>query len=218
MNRTGFKVKGIFLDLDGTIVDSTEAYIEAAKIAFHNIGLEPPAMKTALEIPKRLEQGFPLTDLTNGETKKFLNIYLKTYYSVSQQKTKLIPNVSAALEALSHKAKIALITMRYASKQTVIKELECFGIAQYFTHVVTAQDTSKPKPSPEALINCVKALDLEICDCVIAGDSVIDIRAGKAAGAKTVALLSGLFQRGELVKESPDLILDDLTALPAFIE
>ena len=34
MNENGLKVKGIFLDLDGTIVDSKEAYIEAARIAF----------------------------------------------------------------------------------------------------------------------------------------------------------------------------------------
>jgi beta-phosphoglucomutase-like phosphatase (HAD superfamily) len=32
------KAKGIFLDLDGTIVDSTEAYIEAARIAFQAVG------------------------------------------------------------------------------------------------------------------------------------------------------------------------------------
>ena len=37
MNENGFKVKGIFLDLDGTIVDSKEAYIEAARIAFQTV-------------------------------------------------------------------------------------------------------------------------------------------------------------------------------------
>lgn len=218
MNQTGFKVKGIFLDLDGTIVDSTDAYIEAARRAFCSIGVEPPEKRIALEIPKRLEQGFPLSDLTNDETKEFLSVYFKAYYDLSQSKTKLIPNVSTALEALSQKAKLALITMRYAPKQSIIKELETFGISQYFSHVVTALDTSKPKPSPEALIACVKALDIEICDCVIAGDSVSDIRAGKAAGTKTIALLSGLFQCEELLKESPDLILNDLTALPQFIQ
>ena len=97
-------------------------------------------------------------------------------------------------------------------KQAIIKELECFGISQYFTHVVTALDTAKPKPSPEALINCVKALDVDICDCIIAGDSVSDVRAGKAAGARTVAVLSGLFQCEELVKERPDLILNDVNS------
>jgi HAD superfamily hydrolase (TIGR01509 family) len=218
MNENGFKVKGIFLDLDGTIVDSKEAYIEAARIAFQSVGQKPPERKTALEIPRRLEQGLTISDIMNGDTKKFLVVYLKTYYSITQEKTKLLPNVSETLEILSEKAKLALITMRQVSKQAIIKELDCFGISKYFTHVVTALDTSKPKPSPEALIKCVKALDVEICDCIIAGDSVNDVRAGKAAGARTVAVLSGLFRCEELVKERPDLILHDVTALPGFIE
>ena len=108
--------------------------------------------------------------------------------------------------------------MRHCPNQVIQKELDYFGISQFFTHVVTALDTSKPKPSPEALIRCVKALDIEMCDCIIAGDSVNDVKAGKAAGAKTVAVLSGLFRRDELAKECPDLILPDLNSLPEFIE
>ena len=212
------KIKGVFLDLDGTIVDSTEAYLEAARIAFQAVGQTPPERKTALEIPRRLEKGLKISDITNGDSKKFLSVYLKTYYSVTEQKTKLIPNVSCTLETLSKKYKLALITMRHVNNQTVLKELEFFGISKYFTHIVTALDTSKPKPSPEALINCVKALDIEICNCIIAGDSVNDIRAGKAAGARTVAVLSGLFQCEELVKEQPDFILNDVTGLPKCIE
>ncbi len=108
--------------------------------------------------------------------------------------------------------------MRYCPNQVIQKELDCLGIAKYFTHIVTAMDTAKPKPSPEALIQCVKALDLEMCDCIIAGDSVNDVRAGKAAGARTVAVLSGLYKRDELAKECPDLILPDVSLLPDFVE
>jgi HAD superfamily hydrolase (TIGR01509 family) len=218
MRDNRLKAKGIFLDLDGTIVDSKEAYIEAAKIAFQAIEQKPPKDETALEIPRRLEQDLAINDITNGDTKKFLKVYYQTYYSVSQEKTKLIPNVSATLETLSQKAKLALITMRQASTLAIVKELECFGISKYFTYVVTALDTLKPKPSPEALIKCVEALDVEMCHCIIAGDSVNDVRAGKAAGAGTVAVLSGLFQCEELAKECPDLILKDVTELPEYIK
>ena len=218
MRGNGLKARGIFFDLDGTIVDSTEAYVEAARVAFQTIGQTPPANETALEIPKRLEQRFSITDITNGDSKKFLSVYMKTYYLITQQKTKLLPNVSVTLEVLSEKNKLALITMRYVPKQAIIRELEFFGISKYFSRVVTAMDTFKPKPSPEAILSCVRALDVEVCDCIIAGDSVNDVRAGKAAGARTVAVLSGLFRSEELVKEDPDLILNDVTVLPKFIE
>ncbi|MGO8806375.1 MAG: HAD family hydrolase [Candidatus Bathyarchaeia archaeon] len=217
MLENGFKAKCVFLDLDGTIVDSTEAYVEAARVSFEAIGQPPVPNVTALEIPRRLEQGLSINDITYGESKKFLSAYLKTYYSITQHKTKLIPNVKSALEALAEKKKLALITMRYVPKQSILDELEFFGISKYFTYVVTALDAFKPKPSPEALLSCVKTLGVNIADCVIAGDSVNDVRAGKAAGARTVAVLSGLFQCEELEREEPDLILDDVTALPNFI-
>jgi HAD superfamily hydrolase (TIGR01509 family) len=218
MNQKRWKTTGIFLDLDGTIIDSTDAYLEAAKIAFNAIGKQPPKKQVLLEIPKRVEQHLPIDDLTQGDTKRFMQVYLEAYYSVTEKTTKLFPTTVATLEALSSKAKLALITMRHCPNQIVQKELDTLGIAKYFAHVVTALDTAKPKPSPEALIRCVEALDVEMCDCIIAGDSVNDVRAGKAAGAKTVAVLSGLYRREELAKECPDLILPDVSSLPEFVE
>jgi HAD superfamily hydrolase (TIGR01509 family) len=218
MSVEKLKVNGIFFDLDGTIVDSREAYYEAARTAFQAMEQEPPETKVALEIPRMLERKQPINDIIKGDIHKFLQVYLKTYYFITTEKTKPLPNVSTALRILSTKAKLALITMRAFPKESIITELKHFSIAKYFTYVVTALDTHKPKPSPEALIKCVKALDVQICDCIIVGDSISDIRAGKAAGAKTVAVLSGLFSRQELAEENPDLIIKDVTMLPNFIE
>ena len=217
MLEVGFKPKGIFFDLDGTLVDSSEAYLEAARVSFRSIGQTPPTKEMMLEIPRRLEQGFPITDITNGETKRFLKMYLRTYYTVTPKKTKLLPNVKAALKTLSLRSKLAVVTMRYVPRQSIIRELEFFGISEYFAQVVTSLGGFKPKPSPEALLHCVKTFGLISGECVMAGDSVNDIRAGKAAGIPTVAVLSGLFGCEELEKEKPDLILNDVTALPEHV-
>jgi HAD superfamily hydrolase (TIGR01549 family) len=218
MNQKRWKAKGIFLDLDGTLVDSSGAYMEAGRIAFQAMKKKMPETKVLLEIPRRIEQHLTIDDLTHSHSKEFMQIYLKAYYSATEAKTKLLPNIVETLQTLSEKAKLALITMRHCPNQIIQKELDYFGIAKYFTYIVTAHDTTKPKPSPEALIRCGEALDLEMCDCIIAGDSVNDVRAGKAAGARTVAVLSGLFKRDELAKECPDLILPDVTMLQEFIE
>jgi HAD superfamily hydrolase (TIGR01509 family) len=218
VTRKNLKVKGILFDLDGTIVDSKEAYLGAARTTFITLGKEPPETRAALEIPKRLEQGLPIGDLVGADVEAFLDVYLKTYYSVTKTLTKPIPHVQATLDALSKKAKLALITMRFVPKTKIINEMQQFGLAQFFAYIVTALDTHKPKPSPEALIKAVKALDVNMCDCVIVGDSVTDVRAGKSAGAMTVAVLSGLFSREELAMEKPDLIVKDVTELPPFLE
>jgi len=212
------KVKGILFDLDGTIVDSKKAYLEAARVAFATFGQEPLETLAALEIPKRLEQGISITDLVGRNVNAFLDVYLKTYYAATKNLTVPIRNSEATLAALSKKAKLALITMRFVSKVSVIEELTRVGLAKFFAYVVTAEDTRAPKPSPEALIGAVKAMDVNICDCVIVGDSVVDVRAGKSAGSMTVAVLSGLYSRDELAKENPDLIVKDITELPEFLE
>ena len=218
MIQKKLKVKGILFDLDGTIVDSKKAYLEAARVAFATFGQEPLETLAALEIPKRLEQGISITDLVGRNVNAFLDVYLKTYYAATKNLTVPIRNSEATLAALSKKAKLALITMRFVSKVSVIEELTRVGLAKFFAYVVTAEDTRAPKPSPEALIGAVKAMDVNICDCVIVGDSVVDVRAGKSAGSMTVAVLSGLYSRDELAKENPDLIVKDITELPEFLE
>jgi phosphoglycolate phosphatase len=218
MRRHTLKAKGILIDLDGTIVDSTDAYVEAAKVAFQVVGQPCPTVKTVLEIPRRLEQGLSIKDITQCDPKLFLPAYLKAYYSVTQAKTKLLPDVAVTLEALAKKTKLALVTMRYVPNREIRNELEKFGISQHFVSVVTALDTSKPKPSPQALMKCTEAMGVEMSDCIMAGDSVNDVRAGKAAGAGTVAFLSGLFLRDELERENPDFILPNVNSLPNLLE
>ena len=219
MQNLKLKARGILLDLDGTIVDSRGAYLEAAKTAFKALGQETVNIKVATEIPKRLEQNIPIDDLVMGvDVNRFQKIYLKAYYQATAARTRPLPDVSDTLKKLSEKAKLALTTRRNVPKNKVIEELEKFGLAKYFQNVITSLETQNPKPSPEALIKCSRQLGVEIRSCIVVGDSVVDIRAGKNAGAKTVAVLSGIFSREELEGEKPDLILESISRLPKFLE
>lgn len=218
MTVAKLKVKGILLDFDGTIVDSREAYFAAARAAFQALGLGQPGKNVSLEIPRSLERKQPLDEVVQVDRDKFLSVYLGTYYSVTAEKTRLLPNVTTVLKALCEKAKLGLITMRCVPKEDIVYELKRFNVWRYFSCVMAASDGCEPKPSPEALLKCAEDLELPIGDCVMVGDSISDVRAGKAAGAKTVAVLSGLFSREELAGEKPDFILKDVSLLPDFIK
>ena len=217
MIQKKLNAKAILLDLDGTVVNSQDAYLDAARTAFQTMGLEPPTLQTALQIPKRLEQRLPIDYLPYAYITRFLNVYFEAFYAVTHAKTKPIPNIRASLEILQKKAKLALITMRDVPKSAVEKELQQFGLSEYFTCILTSQDTCKPKPSPEAHIKALELMDVQICDCLIVGDSILDVTAGKTAGAKTIGVLSGLYTQQELAKVYPDLILKDATRLPSCI-
>jgi HAD superfamily hydrolase (TIGR01509 family) len=217
MDKTKLLAKGILFDLDGTIFDTVPAYIEAARRTFKTIGQPIPENAKMLEIPKRIEQRENLNDILKCDTKVFLDVYLKTFYDISTSEARPFPNITKTLETLSKKAKLAVITMRCIPSASIIGELQKFGLNKFFAHVVTALDTHKPKPSPEGLIKAVKALDVQMCDCIIVGDSTVDVKAGKAAGALTVSVLTGLYSREELAKAEPDFILNNITELPQLI-
>lgn len=219
MEKPKLKIKAVLLDLDGTILDSKAAYLEAVKTAFKTLGRNTFDVVAIFEIPKRLEQGLPIDEFLQGlDVREFLDVYLKAFYRVTTVKSKPLVGVRDALERLSKKAKLALITMRYVPKSQVLAELEGFGLAKYFSHVVTALDTRQPKPCPEALIRCVMELNTHVRDCVVVGDSVVDVQAGRNAGVGTVAVLSGIYSREELERECPDLILESVCFLPDFLE
>ncbi|MBS7636347.1 HAD family hydrolase [Candidatus Bathyarchaeota archaeon] len=213
------KVEGIIIDLDGTLVDSREAYHEALVEALKKLGVKEFNPSLVLEIPRRLEQNLPMNDLLPKiNVKEFLKAYLEAYYRIAEEKAKLLPNAQKNLETLSRKARLALLTMRYVPCEKIGEWLEKVGLAKYFQCVVTALNTRFPKPSPKALIDCAERLGVKVGECVIVGDSVTDIKAGKNAGAKTVAVLSGIFTREELEREKPDLIIRDISELPNFLD
>jgi len=217
MKKAKGRVRGIMLDLDGTVVDSRAAYLEAARKAFQRFGQKTLDTKTALEIPRRLEQNQQLDDIVGTNVTGFLDVYLKQFYATTLKKTKPFPNIDKTLMYLSQKAKLALITMRFVPKATVVSELKHFGIAEYFAHVITALDTPNPKPSPEAIVKTATLLHVDLSDCVVVGDSISDLKAGKAAGVTTVAVVSGLFSREEIAREKPDLILRNVAELPRYL-
>lgn len=219
MKASRLKVKAIIFDLDGTLVDSREAYAEATKIAIAATTHTEISPRIITEIPRRLEQDMPIDDLIGGfNVEKFKKIYLKTYYQATREKSKPFPNVARTLTKLSSKTMLSLTTRRNVAETEVRKELAKFGLEQFFKKIVTSKDTTKPKPSPEALIKCAEYMQVPIFACAIVGDSVIDVKAGKNAGAKTVAVLTGIFSQKELQSQKPDLILRNINELPEFIE
>jgi len=224
MPKTRFRVKALLLDLDGTLVDSREALKEAGRAGFAALGLSNVKDdKLASEVARRLEQDLVIDDLFSkfhvgkDVEERFLPAYLDAYYSAVTFKSKPFPKTRETLQLLSASFPLALITLRYVVREKIIDELKHWGWNEFFRVVVTALDVKKPKPSPDALLVAAKRLRTPIEQCAVVGDSIVDIQAGKAAGAKTIAVLSGLFSRIELEAQKPDLVVKDVTSVPTHI-
>jgi phosphoglycolate phosphatase len=73
--------------------------------------------------------------------------------------------------------------------------------------VVTARSTRHTKPHPEPVLRAAEELAVAPRDCLIVGDTTVDIRAGRAAGAQTVGVLCGFGEQDELERAGADLIV-----------
>jgi len=217
------RVKALIIDLDGTIVDIAEPCIEAAREASYVLRLRNIEPRIGLEIAKKLQSNLPLEEvfpkfgIDEESGKEFLQAFLNAWYSIAPRKTTSLPMVRTTLQKLSEDFQMALVTRRNMPKKLIIQELERLRLDGYFSLILTSQDVEEPKPSPQAFAKAAEQLGVPICDCAVIGDAIMDIQAGKSAGARTIAVLTGLFTHEEMEQEKPDFIIKDISVLKDFL-
>jgi phosphoglycolate phosphatase len=156
--------------------------------------------------------------ITPGKTVPFLDVWLQIWNKACLWEVELIQNANKVLNELSSRFPLALVTLRYIKRSLIEDQLKRLKINSFFTTIITTLDVKRPKPSPDSFLEGAKRLDIPIEDCAVIGDSILDIRAGKASGAKTVAVLTGIFDESTLRKEKPDLVIKDITELPYYLK
>jgi ribonucleotide monophosphatase NagD (HAD superfamily) len=82
--------------------------------------------------------------------------------------------------------------------------------------VVTREDTWRLKPHPEPIRYAAGQLGVAIERCLMVGDTGVDVRAAKAAGARAVGVLCGFGERGDLA--GADLILESPAELGEWLK
>jgi len=222
-NCKKLKAKALLIDLDGTIVDITAPCIKAAKEAASALKLQNIDAKIGLEIAKKLQSNLSLDNvfakfnIDENMGKEYLELFLNAWYTIAPMETTPLPGVYKTLQKLSEHFQLALITRRNMPKEPIMQELQRLGLKQFFEVILTSQDVNEPKPSPQAFVKAASHLTVPIQDCAVVGDAVADIQAGKSAGAKTIAVLSGLFSQKELEKQKPDIIIKEINFLPYWL-
>ena len=82
--------------------------------------------------------------------------------------------------------------------------------------MVTSSDVKIGKPDPEPYLKAAENLNYAASDCVVVEDVPAGIRAGKAAGARVIALTTTM-ALGELQSAAPDWILRNCCQIAATV-
>jgi len=117
-----------------------------------------------------------------------------------------VPGVKEMLEALYGKYPMAVVSAR--DDKSTRAFLEQFELTGYFDEIVTAITAEHTKPFPDPILYAAEKMGVSPENCLMIGDTTVDIRAGKAAGTQTVGVLCGFGERAELERRGTDLILD----------
>ncbi len=96
------------------------------------------------------------------------------------------------------------------------KHLEGAEILEKFDYIVGYDSGHGAKPEPGMCAAFATTLDLDPAACVMIGDSLHDLVAGRGAGMATVAVLTGLADADELGPHA-DVVLPDISALPGWL-
>jgi HAD superfamily hydrolase (TIGR01549 family) len=111
-----------------------------------------------------------------------------------------------------------MCTISTGSAPRVERFLQHYGVRDLFTEVVGAQTTQRMKPHPEPLLYAAGKMGVAPENCLMIGDTTIDIRTGRSAGAQTVGVLCGFGTEDELVAAGAGMILRTTSDLLAVLD
>jgi phosphoglycolate phosphatase len=214
-------VDAVLFDLDGTLIDSAPIYYAIIDVIFDRLGIPPVPQSILLEAMKNGEFEWEIVlpdEMKNRKAQlvaKARSIIDEIAPSMFHDQVKLIPGTAAALIEIATKGlRLALVTSTLREYMAIkLAPLAEAGVADVFEVVITADDVQNKKPHAEPLVMCSDKLGLAPGDCVYVGDTRVDIKAGKAAGMQTVAVLTGFDDYDALEREKPDVIIESVADL-----
>jgi HAD superfamily hydrolase (TIGR01509 family) len=206
-------LEAVIFDWDGTLADTRQVVVASFQKALSDIHCEISdefierrigigSAETFREILRSSKMRFDGTLIKRLVEKKIQNEIEMSGY------VKLFDGSLDLLEHLQGKVKLGLASMN--DRDVISNLLKITGTQRFFDVILTADDVSEPKPNPEIFLKCARKLRSSPERCVVVEDSVFGVKAAKTAKMGCIAVLTGLYSRGELEKANPDLIVDSL--------
>ena len=218
----GRPIAGVLFDMDGTLVDSDDTTVEhlAARLGrvqrlFPNGDARPFIRHLLLLAEGPLNWFITQLDRFNLDDEGFrLQSWMQAMRGQRRpEEMRLIPGVAETLRQLQQRYKLAVVTTR--SRATTQHALASNGLDDVFAVIITRDDVRRLKPHPEPVLLAIRQLGLQADQCVMVGDTPVDILAARAAGTRAVGVLCGFGQRREL--QDADIVLDSTTNLTAWL-
>jgi HAD superfamily hydrolase (TIGR01549 family) len=213
------RIQALCFDVDGTLNDTDDQYVDQAMPFFQAIRFLLPrqdyqraARRFVMwsEAPGNALIGVPDFLGIDDDLAKIVN-WMNQKRKAQIKHFRPIPGVVEMLAALDGRYPMAIVSAR--DEDSTREFLRQAGIEKYFVCVAGALTCAHTKPYPDPIYWAAQKMGVKAENCLMIGDTTVDMRAGKAAGAQTVGVLCGFGERPELERTGANLILESTPEL-----
>jgi N-acetyl-D-muramate 6-phosphate phosphatase len=200
-------VRALCFDVDGTLSDTDDYYVNKFSRFLRFLPDPEHAARRLvmwIESPGNALLGLTDTIGLDDEVIALIN-WMSRHRRHKWRQFLIVPGVADMLARLKGHYPMAVVSAR--DEASTMAFLEQSELAKYFDVVVTALSAEHTKPYPDPIQFAAQKLGVPPGACLMTGDTTVDIRAGKAAGAQAVGVLCGFGEEDELRREGADLIL-----------
>ncbi|MHC4662311.1 MAG: HAD family hydrolase [Planctomycetota bacterium] len=204
------KITTIIFDLDGTLIDSSEAVADSFNYALEKAGYgKAPAEKICALIGHPLPEMFAPFVREEQKMDRMVDLYRERYSIVYLRKTRLIDGAAEALSKLYDcEYTLAVATTKPRSFTEPI--LEKLGVFRYIMTVAGAEEVENLKPAPDVLLLAMDRLERKPEETLFVGDMPLDVGAARAAGIPVACVCTGHCPEADIRASSPDEVFANL--------
>src|ERR1043165_4165958 len=205
------RIKALCFDVDGTLSDTDDLYAQKIvdllpRFLFHDPAHTARRIVMWIESPGNKLLGFADTIGIDDEMAAVID-WLNRHRAHTLKKFLLVPGEDKMLAHMQGRYPMAIVTAR--DEKSTMLFLDQFDLCKFFDVIVTGLSAPHTKPYPDPILLAAQKLEVKPEECLMIGDTTVDIRAGKSAGAQTLGVLCGFGEEKELRDMGADLILSN---------
>jgi len=203
----------ILFDLDGTLIDSTEAILQCFDDSFRHFGMPtPPQEEIKALIGHPLDFMYAHLGVPEERVWDFVDVYKQHYRKRSKPMTKFLPFAKEAIGEAASFARLGVVTTKTGLYSKIL--LEHMGVMDFFEVLIGREDVTHPKPHPEPIYKALHLMGVEVsAEVWMIGDTCLDMVSAQDAGIGGISVLSGYGKKAQLQRCSKFLQNDALGAV-----